>query len=338
MTKKIFRNVGVVGAGAWGTALAQSFARTGLAVKLWAFEKDVVDGINTAHLNDLYLPEVVLSDNIIATNDLAETFACDAVVLVIPTQHIARTLDTAVDKIPASTPILIASKGIEISTGRMISQIIGGMLPHNPLGVLSGPSFAIEVARNLPAALTLAMPSQHRDLAYALTEALSSVHFRLYAHDDMIGVQIGGAVKNVIAIACGIAYGKQMGDNARAAIQTRGLAEMVRLGVALGADPETFLGLSGLGDLTLTCNALQSRNFSLGVAIGQGARAADIVSQRSSVAEGYYTADAVVKLAQKLDIDMPICEAVYETLHKEQAIEHVIKNLLARPVSSERRT
>jgi glycerol-3-phosphate dehydrogenase (NAD(P)+) len=338
MTKKIFRNVGVIGAGAWGTALAQSFARTGLAVKLWAFERDVVDGINAAHLNDLYLPEVVLSDNITATNDLAEAFHCDAVVLVIPTQHIARTLEAVADKISPDTPILIASKGIEISTGRLISQIVGGLLPHNPLGVLSGPSFAIEVARNLPAALTLAMPSQHRDLAYALTEALSSVHFRLYAHDDMVGVQIGGAVKNVIAIACGIAYGKQMGDNARAAIQTRGLAEMVRLGVALGADPETFLGLSGLGDLTLTCNALQSRNFSLGVAIGQGARAADIVSQRSSVAEGYYTADAVVKLAQKLGIDMPICEAVYETLHKEQAIEHVIKNLLARPVNSERRT
>lgn len=331
MTTSIYRSIGVIGGGAWGTALAQSFAHKGLDVRLWAFEKEVVSSVNTAHVNEMYLPEIVLHDNITATGDMTQALACDVIVIVVPTQHIAKTLEPFAAKINPHTPILIASKGIEISTGRLISQIIGGMLPHNPLGVLSGPSFAIEVARNLPAALTLAMQQTQQDMAFALSDALSSPHLRLYVGHDVIGVQIGAAVKNVIAIACGIAHGKQMGDNARAALLTRGLAEMVRLGVALGAEPETFLGLSGLGDLTLTCNAMQSRNFSLGAAIGQGKRATDILSARASVAEGYYTSEAVVKMAQRLNIDMPICEAVYETLHKEQAIDYVIKHLLARP-------
>jgi glycerol-3-phosphate dehydrogenase (NAD(P)+) len=332
---KNYKTIGVIGAGAWGTALANSFARDGLPVTLWALEQVVVDSINVRHINELYLPEVTLDKNIHATNDLAVAFQRDAVVLVVPTQHIAKTLEKVAGAISAQTPILIASKGIEISTGRLISQIVNGVLPNNPIGVLSGPSFAIEVARDLPAALTLAMSPQHQEIAYALSEVLSNPHLRLYVADDMVGVQLGGAVKNVIAIACGIAFGKEMGDNARAALLTRGLAEMVRLGQKMGADPETFLGLSGLGDLTLTCNAMQSRNFSLGAAIGQGARAAEILAQRSSVAEGYYTAEAVVKLARQLDVDMPICEAVYETLHKEKAIDHVIKGLLGRPVSHE---
>lgn len=332
---KHFQKIGVIGAGAWGTALAQSFAHKGLDVTLWAYESDLVTAMNETRINTLYLPKITLHAGIVATTNMAEAFACDAVVLVIPTQHVARTLESHKANLPKTTPIVIASKGIEISTGRLISQIVAGILPDNPLGVLSGPSFAIEVAQNLPAALTLAMQPSQRDLAFALTESLSSTHLRLYVGDDVIGVQLGGAVKNVIAIACGIAAGREMGDNARAALLTRGLAEMVRLGNAMGADPETFLGLSGLGDLTLTCNAMQSRNFSLGVAIGQGARAADILAQRASVAEGYYTAEAVVKLAAQLGVEMPICYAVYETLHKEKAIDHVIKHLLARPVSHE---
>lgn len=331
-----YNTIGVVGAGAWGTALAQSFARNGLPVTLWALEPEVVGSINTKRSNDLYLPDIALHENITATNDMAQAFACDAVVMVIPTQHIGKTLEKYAAKIPAHVPILIASKGIEISTGRLISQIVSGLLPNNPVGVLSGPSFAAEVAHNLPAALTLAMQNAHNAIAFDLTETLSSPHLRLYVAEDMVGVQLGGAVKNVIAIACGIAFGKQMGDNARAALLTRGLAEMVRMGVAMGAEPETFLGLSGLGDLTLTCNALQSRNFSLGVAIGQGKRAADVLAERASVAEGYYTAEAVVKLAKKLGVEMPICEAVYETLHKDQAIDYVIKHLLSRPLAHEK--
>ncbi len=328
-------SVGVIGGGAWGTALAQSFARKGLRTKLWAFEPEVVASIHEKHINELYLPNIPLHESLQASGDFAAVAASDILVWVVPTQHIAKTLEKHAAHIAKTTPIVIASKGIEIQTGRLPSQIVGGYLPHNPLAILSGPSFAAEVARDLPAALTLAMQESQAEMAYHLTETLSSPHFRLYVADDMIGVQIGGAVKNVIAIACGIASGKNMGDNARAALLTRGLAEMVRLGVAMGAQAETFLGLSGLGDLTLTCNAMQSRNFSLGVAIGQGRRAADILAERVSVAEGYYTAEAVVKLAQHLKVEMPISEAVYETLYKEKAIDHVIKHLLSRPVTHE---
>ena len=332
---KQFKTVGVIGAGAWGTALAQSFARSDLQVKLWAYEQDVVGEINDKKTNQTFLPNITLHDNISATNELKKVCHNDIIVVVAPTQHVAKIMEQAAPFIAESVPVIIAAKGIEISTGRLLSHIVTGILPQNPVGVLTGPSFAIEVANDLPAALTLAMNDEYEELNYQLCDVLSTPHFRLYASNDMIGAQIGGAVKNVIAIACGIAHGKKMGDNARAALQTRGLAEMVRLGEKLGADPQTFLGLSGVGDLTLTCNAMQSRNFSLGVAIGEGKRAADILAERSSVAEGYYTAEAIVRLAQKIEIDMPICAAVYETLHKEKAIDYVIKGLLERPLKSE---
>lgn len=336
MTMPAIQRIGVIGSGAWGTALAQTFAVRGMDVTLWSLEQNVTDEINAQHTNQVFLPDVVLHDGIVGTSDLKNAFQQDLVVLVVPTQYVAQTLDKVAAFVSDKTPILIASKGIEISTGRLVSHIVSGMLPENPVGVLTGPSFAIEVARNLPAALTLAMNEQHRDLAFYLCDQLSTPHFRLYAGEDMIGAQLGGAVKNVIAIACGIAHGKQVGDNAHAALLTRGLAEMVRLGQEMGADANTFLGLSGVGDLTLTCHAMQSRNFSLGVAIGQGRRASDILAERQSVAEGYYTAEAIVKLAMKLNIDMPICTAVYETLHKEKAIDYVIKGLLERPTRSEK--
>jgi glycerol-3-phosphate dehydrogenase (NAD(P)+) len=334
MTKE-YKTIGIIGAGAWGTALAQTFARNGLKVILGARHASLVAEINDKRTNETYLPKIELHENITATTDLKEVCHKDIVVITTPTQHVAEMLGKVASFISSSRPVIIASKGIEISTGRLLSHIVTGILPQNPVGVLTGPSFAIEVANDLPAALTLAMNAEHEELSYELCDVLSTPHFRLYASNDMVGAQIGAAVKNVIAIACGIAHGKKMGDNARAALQTRGLAEMVRLGEALGADPQTFLGLSGVGDLTLTCNAMQSRNFSLGVAIGEGKRAADILSERSSVAEGYYTADAIVKLAAKLEIDMPICAAVYETLHKEKAIDYVIRGLLERPLKGE---
>lgn len=336
MTQDAIQNVGIIGAGAWGTALAQTLAQKGLNVTLWARHADRAADINSRHVNEAHLPEIILHENVTATNDLEEAFQQDVVILVVPTQHIGAIVEQAVNYIPDGMPILLASKGIEISTGRLPSHIVSGLLPDHPVGILTGPSFAIEVAKNLPAALTIAMQETQQELAYQLCEALSTPHFRLYASDDMIGAEVGGALKNVIAIACGIAHGKNLGDNARAAIQTRGLAEMVRLGIAMGADPRTFLGLSGVGDLTLTCNAMQSRNFSLGVAIGKGGRARDILAERNSVAEGYYTAEAVHKLAQSLQIEMPISQAVYETLHKEKAIDYVIKGLLERPVKVER--
>ncbi|MDB5477678.1 MAG: hypothetical protein JWM96_173 [Alphaproteobacteria bacterium] len=332
---RTFKSIGIIGAGAWGTALAQTSSRAGLDVLLWARSGNTADAINAKKTNPVYLPGIPLRDDIKASTDLKKTCHQDIIILVVPTQHVAEIMEQAAPFIAASIPILIASKGIEISTGRLLSHIVSGILPDNPVGVLTGPNFAGEVALDLPAASIIAMHEGQQDLAYRLCDVLSTPHFRLYASTDMIGAQIGGAVKNVIAIACGIAHGKQMGDNARAALQTRGIAEMVRLGQMMGADPETFLGLSGVGDLTLTCNAMQSRNFSLGAALGHGKRAADILAERSSVAEGYYTADAIVKLAANLNIDMPICQAVYETLHKEKAIDYVIRGLLERPLKGE---
>src|SRR5690606_6468072 len=230
------KKIGVIGSGAWGTALAQVFAKKGYDVALWGRSAQVVAGINTQHMN-AYLPDVALSENIKATTDLNVAAKADVIVLVTPTQHVGGIAEQLAGKIRPGVPVLIASKGIEIDTGRLPAQIVGGALPDHPIGILTGPSFAIEVARGLPAALTLAMQETHRDLAYDLCEALATPHFRLYVSDDMAGAQVGGAIKNVIAIACGIAHGKKMGDNARAALITRGLAEMVRLGVALGADP-----------------------------------------------------------------------------------------------------
>lgn len=331
-----YQRIGILGAGAWGTALAQVCAGNGLDVTLWMRASADAEIINTTRSNEKHLPGVTLSERITATSDLSQVAQQDLLIVTIPTQFIAKILEKARPAIASHVPILVASKGVEISSGRLVSQIVRGVLPDHPVGILTGPSFAIEVANNLPAALTLAFPDDLQDLNYRLCEVLSTPHFRLYASDDVVGAQLGGAIKNVIAIACGISTGKRMGDNARAALLTRGLAEMVRLGVAMGAEPQTFLGLSGLGDLTLTCNAMQSRNFSLGVAIGQGQRAADILSARDSVAEGYYTADAVVKLAEKYNVDMPICQAVHETLHKEKAIDQVIRKLLERPVGMEK--
>lgn len=332
----MYKNLGIIGAGAWGTALAMSGTRAGLKAQIWAFEKDVVDSINNAHQNSLYLPNTTLPDNLTASTDIISVAKhSDVLLLTVPTQFMAKTLEPLVGHLPTNTPLIICSKGVEIGTGRLISQIVQGLFPDNPVGILTGPSFAGEVAQDLPTALTLAMPDIYQDLALKLCAALSHQHMRLYASDDVIAAQVGGAIKNVIAVACGIAEGKQMGCNARAAIITRGLAEIARLTRALGGDPTALMGLAGLGDLTLTCNAMQSRNFSLGVAVGQGQKVSQILAERTSVAEGYYTAKATVELADKLDVDMPICKGVFDTLYHEKAIEHVIKNLLERPVQKE---
>lgn len=330
-----FQNIGIIGAGAWGTAIAQAVANAGRDVTLWSYEGDVATAINETRENTTYLSGIVLSDRITAVTDMAGALDADAVLIVTPAQHMGRILEPYADKISTETPLLICSKGIEIATGRLLSQVLTGIFPDNPLGVMCGPSFAIEAAKGLPTALTLAIPARHEAIGYDLCEALSTPTFRLYLSDDIIGAQIGAAVKNVIAIACGISTGRKLGDNTRAAIITRGLAEIKRLGVALGADKATFSGLSGVGDLVLTCNAMQSRNFSLGVQIGEGQTLEKILQSRQSVSEGVPTAEAVVKLADKLKIEMPICRAVHDTLSGRQAIEYAIKGLLERPITSE---
>jgi len=329
------QTIGVIGAGAWGTALSLAMLRAGHNVVLWMRHADEAAAMTESRINETYLPGITLPDELNITADRAALKECDILLVCSPAQHVAHMLESLRGSLKDKVPLLLCAKGIEIKTGRLLSQSVKAVCPDHAVGILTGPSFAIEVARELPTALTLAMDENDASLAYDLCRDLSTPHFRLYVSHDMIGAQIGGAVKNVIAIACGIAAGKNMGDNARAALITRGLAEIVRLGKAMGADAETFLGLSGLGDLTLTCNAMQSRNFSLGVAIGQGENPQQILAERQSVAEGVYTAEAIAHLSHRLDVDMPICHAVHETLSGVKSIDHVIKKLLERQVRKE---
>jgi glycerol-3-phosphate dehydrogenase (NAD(P)+) len=325
--------IGIIGGGAWGTALAETMRRAGNEVMLQAREAEAVDAINKFHENKLFLPGVKLSPAVRATTRIAEALDADIVLLVTPSQKLREVTLAAERDWPAHVPAVICCKGIEQETGDLMSEVVGQTLPGVPVAVLSGPTFAREVALNLPTAVTLACDNE--TLGKILMETLSAPRFRIYRSRDVAGAQVGGAVKNVIAIACGIVEGRKMGDNARAALITRGLAEIIRLGMAKGAMPETLAGLSGLGDLTLTCNAMQSRNFSLGVEIGQGKKMEDVLSARNSVAEGVYTAPSVSALARGLGVEVPICTAVDAVLHHFADIDASIAGLLARPLKAE---
>jgi glycerol-3-phosphate dehydrogenase (NAD(P)+) len=325
--------IGVIGAGAWGTALAMVAHRAGNEVILQAHEQEVADTINSVHENTTYLPSFKLDPAIKATADLAEVTDVDAVLLVAPAQFLRPVCEAAAEYWQAGVPAIICSKGIEQESCALMSEVVGEMLPGKPLAVLSGPAFAAEVAGDLPTAVTLACDDE--TMAKVLMETLNARFFRIYRSRDVIGTQIGGAVKNVLAIACGIVEGRKLGDNARAALVTRGLAEITRLGIAKGAQAETLYGLSGLGDLTLTCNAMQSRNFSLGVALGQGRTLEEIMGERNSVAEGVFTASSVTALAQRLGVDLPICSAVDGVLNHSANIDGTINALLTRPLKAE---
>jgi glycerol-3-phosphate dehydrogenase (NAD(P)+) len=323
--------VAVIGGGAWGTALAQTARRAGRQVTLWAREAEVVAAINHDHANPLFLPGVALEPEIRAVGELAAAVRdAEAVLLAVPAQHL-RAMTAALAPLPM--PVVICAKGIEETTGALLTEIVAATLPGVPLAVLSGPTFAAEVARGLPTAVTLA--TANAALGTRLAAALGTRSFRPYLSDDLIGVEIGGAVKNVLAIACGIVDGRKLGDNARAALITRGLAEMVRLALAKGGRAETLMGLSGLGDLVLTCTGAQSRNYSLGLALGEGRALAAILAERHSVAEGVTSAAATMALAQRLRVDMPISGAVDAILHRGAAIDEAIAALLARPFKSE---
>ncbi len=324
----------VLGAGAWGTALATVAARAGRTVTLWAFEPEVADGINTRHENGVYLPGVPLDPAIRATSDAPEALAgADAVLLVIPAQYLRKTAVYLAPHIKEGTPAAICAKGIEQSTGKLMTEVVAETIPAAIPAVLSGPSFAADVARGLPTAVTLAC--ENHDAGAALVDAIGIATFRPYLADDLVGAELGGAVKNVLAIACGIVAGKKLGASAAAALTARGFAELTRLGVALGAKPETLGGLSGLGDLILTCGSLQSRNMSLGAALGEGRRLADVLGERRSVAEGVATAPAVVALARKAGVEMPICEAVANVVGGALTVDEAIETLLARPFRRE---
>ncbi len=320
---------GVIGAGAWGTALAQVLAADGQEVLLWALEAEVVDAINQAHENPLYLPGTRLGASIRATSEMADMTACDMLLVVTPAQHLRSALTHA----PASTPLILCSKGIEAGTGLLMSEVVADLRPHAPVAVLSGPTFAHEVAAGLPTAVTLACSDPA--LAPRLAARIARPAFRPYLSDDVIGAEIGGAVKNVLAIACGVAEGAGLGLNARASLISRGFAEMTRFGLARGARAETLGGLSGLGDLVLTCSSTNSRNFSLGKGLGEGRSAADLLENRRTVAEGAFTAPVLRDAAHAAGVEMPVVEAVCALLEGRFPVARMVEALLARPLRPE---
>jgi glycerol-3-phosphate dehydrogenase (NAD(P)+) len=323
--------VGVVGAGAWGTALAAVMAQIHGDTLLWALEPEVVESINAERRNRLYLPTVALPERIRATGDISEMANCHALLLVTPAQHLRATLE----RLPKTDkPIILCCKGIEAETQYLMSEVAAQLRPAAPLAVLSGPTFAHEVAGGKPTAITLAC--QNEALGVQLMRLVATPAFRPYWSADVIGAEIGGAVKNVLAIGCGVVDGAGLGLNARAALIARGFAEMQRYGLARGGKAETLAGLSGLGDLVLTCSSEKSRNFSLGRGLGQGMSASKLMADRRTVAEGASTAPVLLQSAQKLGVDMPIVEAVCALLSGAATVSQVVEALLSRPLKAER--
>ena len=325
--------LGVIGGGGWGTALAQVGARAGLEVRLWAHEAEVVAALRNGRENPAFLPGVRIEDRVTATGDPADLADADVLLAVCPAQHLRATLARFAPHVAGATPVVLCAKGVEQGSLKLMSAVAAEVLPGRPLAVLSGPSFAAEVARGLPCAVTLACADL--ELGEALARTLALPTFRPYVADDVIGAEAGGAVKNVLAIACGVAEGRGLGRSAHAGLITRGFAEMTRLGVALGARAETLAGLCGLGDLVLTCSSAQSRNMSLGIALGRGESLAQALAGKRSVAEGLSSAPAVRALAARLDVEAPICEAVSRVLEGGIGVEAAIDGLLSRPLKME---
>ena len=316
----------VIGGGAWGTALAQVAAGAGRETLLWVLEPEVAASVNTDHENRLYLPGLPLSPVIQATNDLGDLESCDAWLVVTPAQHMRSVLEKAPHK---GRPLVLCSKGIEERSGKLLHHVAAAVCPDSPIAVISGPTFAHEVAAGQPTAVTLAC--EDWDLGEALRERIGLPTFRIYLTDDVTGAEIGGAVKNVLAIACGVVEGRGLGQNARAALIARGFAEMSRFGLAHGARVETLTGMAGLGDLVLTCTSTSSRNFSLGKAISQGRTVADLMSDRRTVAEGAFTAPVLRRIADERGIDMPIVTAVDDLLAGRRDLPQVLEALRTRP-------
>ena len=324
--------VGVIGGGAWGTALAQVAASAGRETLLWAREPEVVEGVNRRHENGLFLPGIPLHDAVRATGELADLRRCDAILVVTPAQHTRAVLSTTGLR---QKPLILCSKGMEEATTKLMHDVAREEQPGSPICVLSGPTFADEVAAGLPAAVTLAV--EDAAVGEAIRARLARPNFRPYLTDDIVGAEIGGAVKNVLAIACGVVEGRGLGQNARAALISRGFAEMTRFGLARGARAETLGGLSGLGDLVLTCSSTSSRNFSLGKGLGEGWNAAELLADRRTVAEGAYTAPVLKRAADEAGVDMPIVAAVCALLSGAASVDEVLEGLLARPLRAETR-
>ena len=330
--QKRARRIAIIGAGAWGTALANLAARAGADVTLWARDPAHAAEMAATGVNARRLPGVPLVGNVTPTADLAETASADILLLAVPTQAVRAAALALAPLVRAGVPIILCAKGIERETGLFPSQIVGEILSGNPAAVLSGPSFAADVARGLPTAVTLAADNGAH--AADLAQALAAPWFRLYHSSDLRGVEIGGAAKNVLAIASGIAAGRRLGASAGAALIARGFAELARFGQAFGADPATLMGLSGLGDLVLTCSSEQSRNFSFGLALGRGASVA-AARPEGRLVEGMHTCGILVDLAHRQSVDMPICAAVEAVLAERMEIDAVIEALLNRPAKAE---
>ncbi len=327
-----FSRFGVIGGGAWGTALAQLLAADGAPVRLWAREADVVAAINADHSNPAFLPGAALSPSLTATDDLADMADHDALLVVVPVPFLRAVLA----ELPAGdAPLIFCSKGMEAGSFAFPIDIARDLAPQRPHAVLSGPTFAHEVAAGLPTAITLA--AADAGLAADLAQALARPHFRPYVSTDVIGAEIGGAVKNILAIACGIVDGAGLGLNARAALISRGFAEMTRFGLARGAQAETLAGLAGLGDLVLTCTSSNSRNFALGQGLGRGEPAEALMADRRTVAEGAFSAPVVVAAARADGIDMPITDTVARLVAGETRVTEAVQALLSRPLRSEGR-
>jgi glycerol-3-phosphate dehydrogenase (NAD(P)+) len=326
--------VAVIGAGAFGTALACVARRAGSEAIVWARDPAIADSIASARGNPVYLPDVPLEPGIAATTDLPTALeGADAVLLVVPSQFLRAATENMAALLPAGVPVVLCAKGIERGTCAMMTEVVAKTLPGAPVAVLSGPTFAKEVAAGLPTAITLA--TTDAALGARLVEMIGSTAFRPYLSDDPVGAEIGGAVKNVIAIACGIMAGRGLGDNARAATMTRGLAEILRLGHKLGGRGETLMGLAGIGDLSLTCNGMLSRNMTLGLALGEGRSLQEILDERRAVTEGVATAASVVELAARHKVDMPISQAVNRIVNEGADVGATIAEVLARPFRPE---
>lgn len=324
----------VLGAGAWGTALADLLVRNGHAVTLWAYEAEVAAEVNAEGRNTPYLAGIALDRRLRATTDAAAAVADAELVLSVSPSHATRAVLARVrEAVPAGIPVVSATKGLELDTLALMSDVVGAMVPQGRLVVLSGPSFAAEVARGQPTAVVAA--SDHPAAAALVQQAFSAPRFRVYTHGDVIGAELGGALKNVMAVAAGMLEGLGLGDNPRAALLTRGLAEITRLGVAMGADPLTFAGLAGMGDLVLTCCGAQSRNRQLGVAVAQGTTLAEWRATHRTVAEGANAAEAAVALAAKHGVELPIAEQVRNVLFRGATPQECVAALMERAPKAE---
>ena len=329
---KHYGHIGVIGAGSWGTALALVAAGAGRDVTLWAREIRAVETMKARHENALYLPGIRLPPTITPTNDLAEAAKADAVLVAVPAQHLRSTFEAAAPHFEKGLPVVICAKGVERGTGKLMTEVLAEVAPDAEPAILSGPSFARDVARHLPTAVTIAA---HMPIAERLQATLSCAQFRPYASDDLVGVALGGAAKNVYAIGCGIVDGLGLGESARAALLARGFAELCRLGEAMGARSETLMGLSGLGDLVLTATSLTSRNFTFGLAIGSGRSRTDIFAPGRPLAEGVETAPALLARAKQHGVELPIAEAVAQILDGSLTLEAAVPKLMMRPLKAE---